>query len=101
MKNRNFLEEPPCSSDFSDIQILLINYFSNSKTNSSVILCALSLIGYWYKNQYNLEFKTSFKDDKDYWDSVVPIMNDLFNFKDHYSFRAFYLKIESKKYGLM
>ncbi|OAV86606.1 hypothetical protein PTTG_29811 [Puccinia triticina 1-1 BBBD Race 1] len=91
VKNRNFLQEPPSSRDFSEIQKLLIDWLSSSQPNSEeLIRLSTALIGYWCKNHQSVVFKQSFKDDQDFWDTVTEVLKPKFNSRGKQSLIRFF-----------
>ncbi|KAH9471432.1 hypothetical protein Pst134EA_005332 [Puccinia striiformis f. sp. tritici] len=92
VKDRNYLTDPPSSSDYSEIQVLLINYFGGLLENEEIIRLALSLIGYFnsLKDQKNQVSKISTQDKKDYWNTVIEILESKFENKGRHSLKFFF-----------
>ncbi|KAI7958926.1 hypothetical protein MJO28_002717 [Puccinia striiformis f. sp. tritici] len=89
IKDRNYLQEPFISRRYSDIQILLIDYFADSASDSGIIRLALSLIGYFYfyQDTDRQGFPHSLRDEQDYWDSVIRVLKRKFEHRRRHSLR--------------
>jgi hypothetical protein len=75
MKNgRSFAKEPLSWSDFSEVQIVLIYYFSDITRKSYDIQVSLYLLSYWLKDQEKDTFARIFKDDNIYWKTVLDFL---------------------------
>jgi hypothetical protein len=70
--------ESICSSDFSEHQISLINYFSSSDYAAKTLHLSLSLIYCWYKAQRNRIFMQFFSDESSYWHTMIGILTKKF-----------------------
>ncbi|KNE90192.1 hypothetical protein PSTG_16374 [Puccinia striiformis f. sp. tritici PST-78] len=90
VKGRNYSMDPPLPSDYSEIQVSLINYFSGILPDESILRLALSLIGYfhWFKDQPEPE--NSLQASKDYWKTVVGILEEKFSYCGWHSLMYFF-----------
>jgi hypothetical protein len=77
------------ASNFVESQIFLMHYFSDTKSCSRTLQVALSLIGYWYKNQKNEYFNQLFHNDEEYWDAVINLLKPKFNSKGVHTLKPF------------
>jgi hypothetical protein len=72
---RSFDVEPLSWSDFSEVQTVLIYYFSDIKNQSYELQVPLYLLGYWYKEQERVTFNAIFKDDHMFWQMTVILFS--------------------------
>ncbi|KAI7958784.1 hypothetical protein MJO28_002575 [Puccinia striiformis f. sp. tritici] len=92
VKDRNYFKNPPRSSDYSEMKILLINYFGGLLQNEEIIRLALSLIGYfnWFKDQDSPVSSLSSQDENHYWNTVIGILDGKFKNNDCHSLKSFF-----------
>ncbi|KAA1077481.1 hypothetical protein PGT21_009751 [Puccinia graminis f. sp. tritici] len=56
------------ASNFNEVQIYLLNYFSDTQSDRIVIQVSLALIGYWYR--------TYFESDQTYWNTMISSLKN-------------------------
>ncbi|KAA1078572.1 hypothetical protein PGT21_020198 [Puccinia graminis f. sp. tritici] len=56
---------------FGELQILVINYFSNPGSNRNLVQLSIFLNGCWYKNFHTRQWHLCFPEDKAFWEIMV------------------------------
>ncbi|KAH9448272.1 hypothetical protein Pst134EB_022262 [Puccinia striiformis f. sp. tritici] len=77
------------ASRFNDAQIFLLHFFGDSKSFTRTVQVALALIGYWHKNQKKGVFPHLFQNDQEYWDVVINLLENKYEFDGVSSLRWF------------
>ncbi|KAA1096852.1 hypothetical protein PGT21_030215 [Puccinia graminis f. sp. tritici] len=84
-KRADFNQNPIGPSDFSKVQILLMNFFSDSNSSSITIYLCLYLIFHWYNTQKSCSFIQNFKHETVYWDAMIKILKMRFVKEGYFS----------------
>jgi nucleoid DNA-binding protein len=72
LRERESFEKKPLDlSEFSEVQIVLMDHFSNLHSNPCVLQLALYLLGYWYKENEKDVFTKVFINDQTYWKTAL------------------------------
>jgi hypothetical protein len=79
-------------SHFHPAQLYLMHYFSDTRAHDRTVQVALTLIGYWYKNNKHDYFDKLFGNDQEYWNTVIYILEDKYNFDGCCSLRNFSIR---------
>ena len=62
-------------ADFNEIQSLLINLITGQNSHRRNFQGALSVFGYWLKNEASKLYGQLFKNDEEYWDIMTKIID--------------------------
>ncbi|KNZ51986.1 hypothetical protein VP01_373g2 [Puccinia sorghi] len=69
-------------ADFNIIQSLLIRLITSQNSHRRHFQAALSVFGYWLKNMVGQIYSQLFKNDEEYWDTLIKIISP-FSFGDN------------------
>ncbi|POW19770.1 hypothetical protein PSHT_04299 [Puccinia striiformis] len=96
VEDRDFLNNPPSSSDYSAIQIWLISYFGDLLPDEEIIRFSLSLIGYfhWFRDKQHQENAHPFQNGDDYWNTVIRTLRGRFMNESRHSLISFFPEVE-------
>jgi len=62
------------AQDFNEIQDLMLNIISNPNSHLRNFQAALSVLGYWLKNEQGGLYNQLFKNDNEYWDNLITLI---------------------------
>ena len=62
------------AQDFNEIQALVLNLIADRNSDRQNFQAALSVLGYWLKNEQGVIYNQLFKNDDEYWDNLIKLI---------------------------
>ncbi|KNZ54680.1 hypothetical protein VP01_2886g3 [Puccinia sorghi] len=63
------------AQDFNEIQALVLNIIADPNAQKRMFQAALSVLGYWLKNEQGWLYNQLFKNENEYWDNLTELIN--------------------------
>jgi len=68
------------AQDFNEFQALVLNIIADPNSQRRNFQAALSVLGFWLKNEQSGLYNQLFKNDDDYWDQLTELLQSEFEF---------------------